>query len=202
MGDSEKGSGILSKVLVAVLLALLVGGTAPWWWGGLMQLLRDKKVLGKGNYEIALVGPPRFDFLGSGGGIGPPPYREGRYAFLSDVRVANHSSAQLVVRKVEITLSNDAGLFAKGEQELSSLDRWKIASHQTDVVQLQVRTDLFQDQDKLKSRFELPPGAAKPHFEYNLHGSVSFEVLTSTGESERKSFNLDRFHVLIEPFGP
>jgi hypothetical protein len=202
MGKEKKGSGILGKIFLAVVVALLVGGTAPWWWGPLNQYLRSVGLFGTGTYTLELVGSPRFDFLGSGGGEGPPPYREGRYAFLSDVRVANHGDAQLVVREVRVALSNEAGLFAKGEDKLGSLDRWKIAAGQTDLVEVQVTTDVLQDQDKLKTRFELPPGQPKPRFRYSLHGTVSFDVLTATGESETKTFNLERFGVRIEPFGP
>jgi hypothetical protein len=32
-----EGKGPLSQILVAVAIALLVGGTAPWWW----QELKD-----------------------------------------------------------------------------------------------------------------------------------------------------------------
>jgi hypothetical protein len=35
-----KASGPLSQILVAVAIALLVGGTAPWWWQELKEWLR------------------------------------------------------------------------------------------------------------------------------------------------------------------
>lgn len=202
MGDSKENGGILGKIFVAVVVALLVGGSSPWWWGRLMELLQNAGGGRTGDYELALVGPPRFDFLGSGGGVGPPTWREGRYAFLSDVRVANHADGQLVVRKVRVELSNDTGSFAQGEQALGSLNRWKMAPGQTDMVELQVRTDILQDHQRLKTRFELAANQPKPRFEYRLHGSVSFEILTATGQTETKTFNLERFQVVIQPFGP
>lgn len=205
MPDKKEGNGILGKIVVAIVVALLVGGTAPWWW---KELVQDKPPTNDpstppvtSGYELDLVGQPRFDFLGSGGGVGPPPYRLGRYAFLCDVRVANHGNTQLVVRKANVTLRNPAGVFAEGKQSLGSLDRWKIAPGQTDLVELQVRTDILRDQELFKSRFELAPGQPKPRFEFTLHGSVSFEVLSATGELETKTFTLERIDVLIQPFG-
>jgi hypothetical protein len=38
MPDEKRSSGPLSQVLVAVTIALLVGGTAPWWWHDLRSL--------------------------------------------------------------------------------------------------------------------------------------------------------------------
>jgi hypothetical protein len=35
-----EGKGPLSQILVAVAIALLVGGTAPWWWDELKAWLR------------------------------------------------------------------------------------------------------------------------------------------------------------------
>jgi hypothetical protein len=35
-----KASGPLSQILVAVAIALIVGGTAPWWWNELKTWLR------------------------------------------------------------------------------------------------------------------------------------------------------------------
>lgn len=35
-----EGKGPLSQILVAVAIALLVGGTAPWWWQELKDWLR------------------------------------------------------------------------------------------------------------------------------------------------------------------
>jgi hypothetical protein len=34
MGDEDKG-GVVGKVVVGVLIALLAGGSSPWWWGKL-----------------------------------------------------------------------------------------------------------------------------------------------------------------------
>ena len=205
MGENKKGNGILGKIVLAVVVALLVGGTAPWWWKELPWFNGDPNDSDRpprtSGYELELIGPPRFDFLGSGGGVGPPRYRLGRYAFLSDVHVANHSDTQLVVRKVRVTLRNAAGLFAEGEQALGSLDRWKIAPGKTDHLEIQVRTDILQDKKRLKTRFELSAGRPKPRFEFVLHGSVYFEILTPTGELETKIFKLERFDVLIQPFG-
>jgi hypothetical protein len=206
-GDKEK-SGVLGKIFVAVVVALLAGGTAPWWW---KEFISEKspangpepaREVSPSGYDIELVGAPRFDFLGSGGGVGPPPYRLGRYAFLSDVRVTNKGSQQLFVRSVDVTLLNAAGVFAQGAQNLGSLDRWKIPPGKTHVLELQVRTDILQDQEKFKTRFELPSGQPKPRFEFVLHGSVTFEVLAATNEPETRTIRLERFDVLIQPFGP
>jgi hypothetical protein len=35
-----EGKGPLSQILVAVAIAFLVGGTAPWWWQELKDWLR------------------------------------------------------------------------------------------------------------------------------------------------------------------
>lgn len=32
MGANSKGPGIFKQIIVAVVIAILVGGTAPWWW--------------------------------------------------------------------------------------------------------------------------------------------------------------------------
>lgn len=32
MTTEKKKTGIVSQIFVAVIIALLVGGTSPWWW--------------------------------------------------------------------------------------------------------------------------------------------------------------------------
>jgi hypothetical protein len=35
MPKAKPGNGAFNQILVAVAIALLVGGSAPWWWGEL-----------------------------------------------------------------------------------------------------------------------------------------------------------------------
>lgn len=50
MSTSKSANGILEKVLVPLLVALLVGGTAPWWWNRLIE--RKSLPLQIGDYFV------------------------------------------------------------------------------------------------------------------------------------------------------
>ena len=53
-----KASGPLSQILVAVAIALLVGGTAPWWWHELKAWLRPEA---NGGREMIPIPPQVSD---------------------------------------------------------------------------------------------------------------------------------------------
>ncbi|MBU0909102.1 MAG: hypothetical protein KKA54_20345 [Proteobacteria bacterium] len=40
MVEGKKKDSLLSQILVAVAIALLAGGTAPWWWSELKDVFR------------------------------------------------------------------------------------------------------------------------------------------------------------------
>jgi hypothetical protein len=48
-----KASGPVSQILVAVAIALLVGGTAPWWWQELKEWLRPAAEVRKDRIPAA-----------------------------------------------------------------------------------------------------------------------------------------------------
>jgi hypothetical protein len=45
MAQKERQDGFLKPIIVAVVIAILAGGTSPWWWGQAEQAVA--KVLGR-----------------------------------------------------------------------------------------------------------------------------------------------------------
>lgn len=62
MADNRGGNGVLGKILVAVVVALAVGGTSPWWW---------RELVGENGEPTS--GPVRSPSLTSGQTPEPAP---------------------------------------------------------------------------------------------------------------------------------
>ena len=54
MVEGKKKSGILAQIFVAAIVALLVGGTAPWWWS---EFFGDRKPNASTNDQLADLTP-------------------------------------------------------------------------------------------------------------------------------------------------
>ena len=60
MREDKGKAGPFSQVFVAVAIALLVGGTAPWWWHEVKRLVTQ--IIGGGSEATVTNGPtPVFD---------------------------------------------------------------------------------------------------------------------------------------------
>lgn len=125
-----------------------------------------------GNVVVESLGAPTWGFLGSGGGIGPPRWREGRYGVDISVRVTNPTRHTLQLYAAHAEILDSIGRLAHGSVRLAGSPDFNVESGATKVVGLQITTQVVRDSLVFLRRFQQSEGEQQPRIERNIRGTV------------------------------